>query len=349
MKIQCSTCQKAEAIVLCCADEAALCWACDEKIHAANKLASKHQRLSLYSSPSNFPKCDVCQETSGYFFCLEDRALLCRKCDVAIHTSNAFVSAHQRFLLTGVKVGLEPAESVVSSSKKMNSEEKSTEIPSKSLSKSGNSIWPLGENKNAVSGQAVRFGGSSTSEEKESCSSGTLPGMIPGWPLLELLGVTDVNQNFGFMDQGSTKDDSMKLEDSGWSPIYRAATTEDVDIGECLGLVPEIQRTVLEIPSSSPASGLFCPRDFQNNILADNSAFVPDVSLQKLNQNQLNQPKCRRQTVPEIPSSPPVSGLFWPRNFQNNILADNSAFVPDVCSQKLNQNQLNQSKRRRQT
>ncbi|OVA15484.1 zinc finger protein [Macleaya cordata] len=71
MKIQCDVCEKAEAMVLCCADEAALCYSCDEK------------------------------EKAGYFFCLEDRALLCRHCDVSIHTATH--SSHQRFLLTGVK------------------------------------------------------------------------------------------------------------------------------------------------------------------------------------------------------------------------------------------------------
>jgi hypothetical protein len=48
------------------------------------------------------------QESQAYFFCVEDRALLCRSCDVAVHTANAFVSAHRRFLLTGVQVGLQP-------------------------------------------------------------------------------------------------------------------------------------------------------------------------------------------------------------------------------------------------
>ena len=61
MKIQCNVCEAAEAYVLCCADEAALCWACDEKVHAANKLASKHQRVPLSTSSSQMPKCDICQ------------------------------------------------------------------------------------------------------------------------------------------------------------------------------------------------------------------------------------------------------------------------------------------------
>ncbi|MFS7958991.1 putative transcription factor interactor and regulator Znf-B family [Helianthus anomalus] len=52
MKIQCNVCESTEAVLLCCADEAALCWSCDEKVHAANKLASKHQRVRLSTSTS---------------------------------------------------------------------------------------------------------------------------------------------------------------------------------------------------------------------------------------------------------------------------------------------------------
>lgn len=61
MKIQCNVCEAAEANVLCCADEAALCRACDETVHAANKLASKHQRVPLSTSSPQIPKCDICQ------------------------------------------------------------------------------------------------------------------------------------------------------------------------------------------------------------------------------------------------------------------------------------------------
>lgn len=47
------------------------------------------------------------QEKTGFFFCLEDRALLCRDCDVSIHTANKLSSNHQRFLITGTRVGLD--------------------------------------------------------------------------------------------------------------------------------------------------------------------------------------------------------------------------------------------------
>ncbi|KAL6642381.1 hypothetical protein ACP70R_020562 [Stipagrostis hirtigluma subsp. patula] len=118
MKIGCDACGRAEATVLCCADEAALCRRCDAAVHTANKLAGRHHRVALLPStagPSpgvagddgsgSHPVCDVCQEKTGYFFCLDDRALLCRPCDVAVHAASAHASAHRRFLITGVRVG----------------------------------------------------------------------------------------------------------------------------------------------------------------------------------------------------------------------------------------------------
>ncbi|KAM0017264.1 putative transcription factor interactor and regulator Znf-B family [Helianthus debilis subsp. tardiflorus] len=61
MKIQCNVCESVEATVFCCADDAALCRSCDEKIHAANRLASKHQRVHLSNFDNQRPKCDICQ------------------------------------------------------------------------------------------------------------------------------------------------------------------------------------------------------------------------------------------------------------------------------------------------
>ncbi|CAH8272814.1 unnamed protein product [Arabidopsis lyrata] len=106
MKIQCEVCEKAEAEVLCCSDEAVLCKPCDIKVHEANKIFQRHHRVALHkdassaTTASGAPLCDICQERKGYFFCLEDRALLCNDCDGAIHTCNS----HQRFLLSGVQV-----------------------------------------------------------------------------------------------------------------------------------------------------------------------------------------------------------------------------------------------------
>ncbi|XP_078434109.1 B-box zinc finger protein 24-like [Wolffia australiana] len=106
MKIQCDVCEKATATVICCADEAALCAKCDLEIHAANKLASKHQRLRLDCLPNKLPRCDICQEKMAFIFCVEDRALFCRDCDESIHVPGTLSGGHQRLLATGIRVAL---------------------------------------------------------------------------------------------------------------------------------------------------------------------------------------------------------------------------------------------------
>ena len=105
MRIQCDACEGAAATVVCCADEAALCARCDVEIHAANKLAGKHQRLPLGGGSGGVPRCDVCQEKPAFIFCVEDRALFCRDCDEPIHVPGTLSGNHQRYLATGIRVG----------------------------------------------------------------------------------------------------------------------------------------------------------------------------------------------------------------------------------------------------
>ncbi|XP_059651171.1 B-box zinc finger protein 20-like [Cornus florida] len=105
MKIQCDVCDKEEASVFCSADEAALCDGCDHRVHHANKLAGRHLRFSLLHPPfKDSPSCDICQERRALLFCQEDRAILCKECDIPIHKANEHTQKHNRFLLTGVKL-----------------------------------------------------------------------------------------------------------------------------------------------------------------------------------------------------------------------------------------------------
>ncbi|XAR56421.1 hypothetical protein NMG60_11036899 [Bertholletia excelsa] len=284
MKIQCNVCEVAEANVLCCADEAALCWACDEKVHAANKLASKHQRVSLSGLSSPMPKCDICQEMVGYFFCLEDRALLCRKCDVAIHTVNTYVSAHQRFLLTGVKVGLESTERGASSSSgKLNSVDKVSETESRSLSRKSIPM-SVGQYNKALPSQVGGVGNSELT--KLPLAGGSASGSISQWQFDDYLGLNEFNQTYSYMDNGSSKADSGKLGDSDCSLILRAGE-EELDRDECLGRVPDSSWMVPQVPSPPTASGLYWPKNPRG--LSDTAAFVPDVCslpMQKPNRYQ---------------------------------------------------------------
>ena len=63
MKVQCDVCAAEAASVFCCADEAALCDACDTRVHRANKLAGKHRRLPLlHPEPAQKQQvCDSCK------------------------------------------------------------------------------------------------------------------------------------------------------------------------------------------------------------------------------------------------------------------------------------------------
>ncbi|GFZ05063.1 light-regulated zinc finger protein 1 [Actinidia rufa] len=363
MKIQCNVCEMAEANVLCCADEAALCWACDEKVHAANKLASKHQRVSLSTASSPMPKCDICQvrmrsyyfsqkptcglvtvgdggvgwrwwdrrrhvaaavmvcgnggsrggkwrwqwlkwnnggcygvwtavamvvvvavmvkgwwqqrqqlddEAVGYFFCLEDRALLCRKCDVAIHTSNTHVSAHRRFLLTGVKVGLEPGGSL--SPGKSPPGKKISEIGSCSLPTNGTPISSAPQYNKVLPGQLG--GAGNFAPTKLPLSGGSAAGSISQWHFDEYFELSEFNQTYGYMDNSSSKADSGKHGESDCSSILRAGE-EDLDADELLGQVPDASWMVPQVPSPPTASGLYWPRS--NRSFSDAAVFVPDI------------------------------------------------------------------------
>ncbi|XP_042409537.1 B-box zinc finger protein 20-like [Zingiber officinale] len=112
MKILCDVCGQESASAFCCADEAALCDACDRRVHRANKLAGKHRRFSL-SAPSaqSHPLCDICRGKRAFLFCQEDRAILCKDCDESIHSANHLTMKHNRFLLTGVRLSPAPISS----------------------------------------------------------------------------------------------------------------------------------------------------------------------------------------------------------------------------------------------
>ncbi|TYH46717.1 hypothetical protein ES332_D11G358000v1 [Gossypium tomentosum] len=274
MRIQCNVCEVAEAKVLCCSDEAALCLECDEKVHAANKLASKHQRVPLSSSSSHMPTCDICQETSGFFFCLQDRALLCRKCDIAIHTANPYVSSHQRFVLTGVKVGLDTTTDPVGSSSyiKSPSSEKTSETKSDSMSKRDAPMSFISECNEVL---PSIIGVENSVPTKVSYGGGSTAGGIQSWHMDDLFGLTGLNQSFGYMDNELSKADSGKCGDSDGSPFLRPAE-EEVFEDEYMGQVPESHWAVPQVPSPPTASGLYWPKDSHNQ--SDSAVFVPDIS-----------------------------------------------------------------------
>ncbi|KAJ8561335.1 hypothetical protein K7X08_027525 [Anisodus acutangulus] len=223
MKIQCDVCNKNEASVYCIADEAALCESCDHSVHHVNKLASKHQRFSLLQpNPKQVTLCDICQERRGFLFCQQDRAILCRECDLPIHKANEHTQKHNRYLLTGIKLSANsaiysspsPTPSAVSSA---NSSVAASVTSTKATAAAVESVKVVKEKVGGCNnGQVVNDGGngltSSISEYLE---------MLPGWHVEDFLDCSTPNcfsKNIGDEDMLSFWDTDLENQLSSFPP-----------------------------------------------------------------------------------------------------------------------------------
>ncbi|XP_010541548.1 PREDICTED: zinc finger protein CONSTANS-LIKE 4-like [Tarenaya hassleriana] len=83
----CDSCKSATAALYCRPDAAFMCLNCDSKVHAPNKLASRHARVWL---------CEVCEQAPAYVTCKADAATLCVTCDRDIHSANPLARRHDR-------------------------------------------------------------------------------------------------------------------------------------------------------------------------------------------------------------------------------------------------------------
>lgn len=83
----CDTCRAAACTMYCKADMAYLCSSCDTRVHAANRVASRHERVFV---------CEACEQAPAAFLCKADAASLCTACDAEIHSANPLARRHQR-------------------------------------------------------------------------------------------------------------------------------------------------------------------------------------------------------------------------------------------------------------
>ncbi|CAL9126904.1 unnamed protein product [Musa textilis] len=185
MNVLCDVCGKEGASVFCCADEAALCDACDRRVHRANKLVGKHRHFSL-SAPSaqSHPVCDICQEKRGFLFCQEDRAILCRDCDASVHSANHLTMKHNRFILPGVQLSAAPIPSSPSP-------ESVAEVKTSTKS----TMAKCNQNKASVADGSTTNASTSTTTSRSATAAGTVNSSIseyliktcPGWRVEDLL------------------------------------------------------------------------------------------------------------------------------------------------------------------
>lgn len=209
MKIQCDVCSSCEASVFCSADEAALCDSCDHKVHHANKLASKHQRFSLVTPHrKDAPLCDICKEKRAFLFCQQDRAILCKDCDFAIHSCNEHTQKHDRFLLTGVKLSsfvqssntTDSSETSLTSCCDMVPHFKSQPLNNKSDSVSNHTFYPQSFTVQRIASPSSSVVGKSVDLGNDVGISEYLIDMLPGWHVEDFLEPTSVPYAFSKID-----------------------------------------------------------------------------------------------------------------------------------------------------
>ncbi|KAK7271829.1 hypothetical protein RJT34_28042 [Clitoria ternatea] len=80
-------CDMCRSAACCHADSAYLCAGCDARIHVANRMASRHERVWM---------CEACERAPATFLCKADAASLCSSCDADIHSANPLASRHHR-------------------------------------------------------------------------------------------------------------------------------------------------------------------------------------------------------------------------------------------------------------
>ncbi|KAG2604259.1 B-box zinc finger protein 22 isoform X1 [Panicum virgatum] len=362
MKIQCNACGAAEARVLCCADEAALCGACDEEVHAANKLAGKHQRVPLLSDADAaaaaaapaVPKCDICQEASGYFFCLEDRALLCRDCDVAIHTVNSFVSVHQRFLLTGVQVGLDPADPVPPiAENRVNDAGGSVYQPAKHLPRRNPTVQFSGEgtasvpSKNLINGDysrqnsvpTVRTGVVDWTMHNAAIQSVESPTKYMSEESPTLLQSSQTTAAFS-NQINSNSDRAYNLPFSGGNgsdslpdwPVDEFFTNSEYGTNFSFSEHGTSKSDNAKLGSAGGSPQCRLAEGFvAEELLGQVPGLVTDEYMSRVPENSW--------AVPEVPSPPTASGLNWHGNL-HFAAYDSTMFVPEISSLQSSQDQF---------
>ncbi|EOX97896.1 hypothetical protein QUC31_015447 [Theobroma cacao] len=200
MKIWCDVCDKDEAVVFCSADEAALCESCDRRVHHANKLARKHSRFSLlHPTFKESPLCDICQVRRAFLFCQEDRAILCRECDLPIHRTNEHTQKHNRFLLTGVKLSSSSSSPCLNPTSSSSNGHNATTIDSETKSSQSCKRFRSVSNNEIFSSPSIEKPLPSTTDKVEdNCTSDTvsistssiseyLMETLPGWRVDDFL------------------------------------------------------------------------------------------------------------------------------------------------------------------
>lgn len=135
----------------------------------------------------------ILQERRAFLFCQQDRAILCRECDVSIHKANEHTQKHNRFLLTGVKISAN--SSLYTSSESVSAASCSANQDSvTNLNKSQICTKKTSPVSGSVPQQQVSVA-ANIGENSYTSSISEYLEMLPGWHVEELLNASTIPTN----------------------------------------------------------------------------------------------------------------------------------------------------------
>uniref|UniRef100_A0ACD5V9P9 Uncharacterized protein n=1 Tax=Avena sativa TaxID=4498 RepID=A0ACD5V9P9_AVESA len=100
----CDGCSAVPSVVYCRADSAYLCASCDVRIHTANRVASRHERVHLSKANERAP---------AMLKCRSDTAALCAAYEAQVHYANLLAGMHQRVPVVSHSAEAIPAASLL--------------------------------------------------------------------------------------------------------------------------------------------------------------------------------------------------------------------------------------------
>ncbi|KQK18616.1 zinc finger protein HD1 [Brachypodium distachyon] len=100
----CDGCCTLPSVVYCYADCAYLCASCDARVHAANRVASRHERLRLT---------EASEHTPAVLECSADATALCAAYEAKVHYANLLTGMHQCVPVVSLPTADIPAASLL--------------------------------------------------------------------------------------------------------------------------------------------------------------------------------------------------------------------------------------------
>ncbi|KAM7263295.1 hypothetical protein ACFE04_000978 [Oxalis oulophora] len=136
----------------------------------------------------------ILQERRAFLFCQQDRAILCRECDVPIHKANEHTKTHNRFLLTGVKLSSTYSSSSNIADHQTNNKTNKSHSQSSSRKKyKSNEIFSSpSSSETKVPVSLVPNTTSNVSDTRSSISEYLIE-TLPGWPVDDFLDPSNPN------------------------------------------------------------------------------------------------------------------------------------------------------------